>query len=301
MNVFKDMRWSTYQKVGSAEGLLPTEQDEKTDGHVAAVIEKYRKLLILASGSAVLFFISTIALIFALVLKKPTDHQCGVQTSIWSPANEAIEYEIIEPQNPFAHKSPYRGPPTPELETAWDGLWLHGGIRFPEDKLSLINRTPDLGNNRTLKPWHDGKGGFHGQLEVYHQLHCLNLIRQYTWRDWYFRHPDRVRMSGDMLASDVEARMHTDHCIEALRLALMCNGDTTPSITVLNPNAPRGEMADFSPMKKCRKFDRLQEWSVENQQNFPPVQDWQPRNTGKTGKKTGTKTKTKTKTGTGEE
>jgi hypothetical protein len=95
-----------------------------------------------------------------------------------APANEAIEYEVIEPQNPFAHKSKYRGPPTPELETAWDELWLCestsfpkvrglllmyevvGGIRFPEDKLSLINRTVDLGNDRTLKPWHDGKGGY---------------------------------------------------------------------------------------------------------------------------------------------
>jgi hypothetical protein len=84
-------------------------------------------------------------------------------------------------------------------------------------------------------------------------------------------------MSGDMLASDVEARMHTDHCIEALRLAIMCTGDTSPSITVINPNAPRGEMADFSPAKKCRKFEKLQEWSVENQANYPPVMDWRPR------------------------
>lgn len=37
---------------------------------------------------------------------------------------------------------------------------LVGAFRFPEDKLSLINRTVDLGNNRTLKPWHDGKGGY---------------------------------------------------------------------------------------------------------------------------------------------
>jgi len=35
-----------------------------------------------------------------------------------------------------------------------------GDIRFPEDKLPLINRTVDLGNNRTLKPWRDGEGGY---------------------------------------------------------------------------------------------------------------------------------------------
>ncbi|KAI0398912.1 hypothetical protein F4802DRAFT_611274 [Xylaria palmicola] len=251
-------RWDTYQQVDSTEKLLQKDEEE-SNRDLNVLIYSYRKLITLLSGAVGLLL------------------QCGVQTTIWSPANEAIGYEVIEPNNAFAHASPYRGPPTPELESEWNKLWMHGGIRFPEEKLYLINRTVDLGNNRTLKPWHDGKGGFHAQLEVYHQLHCLNLIRQYTWRDWYYRHPEIVRMSGDMLASDVEARMHTDHCIEALRLALMCHGDTTPSITVLNPDAPRGEMADFSPAKKCRKFDKLQEWSVQNQQNFPPLVDWRPR------------------------
>ncbi|KAJ8125183.1 hypothetical protein O1611_g8458 [Lasiodiplodia mahajangana] len=279
MNTLRGMNitWSTYQKVDSAEEVFLKEQDTETESHTTAVIQSYRKRIALISGAAAFFFICTIVLLITLIFKRPTDKQCGIQTSIWSPANEAIEYEVVGPQNPFAHKSPYRGPPTPELETAWDDLWLHGSFRFPEDKLHLINRTVDLGNDRSLKPWHDGKGGFHGQLEVYHQLHCLNLIRQYTWRDWYFRHPEIVRMSGDMLASDIEARMHTDHCIEALRLAIMCNGDTTPSITILNPKAPRGEMADFSPIKKCRKFDKLREWSIRNQANHPPAVDWRPR------------------------
>ncbi|KAI1188576.1 hypothetical protein F5B17DRAFT_451587 [Nemania serpens] len=278
MDALKDMgvRWSTYQRVDSSEELIHKERDDEVGRH-AAVLQSYRRLIALISSIAVLFFLSTVVLLFAFISKRPTDQQCGSQTTLWSPANEAIEYEIVEPQNPFAHPSPYRGPPTPELEEAWDALWFFGAFRFPEDKLPQINRTVDLGNNRTLKPWHDGKGGYHGQLEVYHQIHCLNLIRQYTWRDWYFRHPDRVRMSGDMLASDVEARMHADHCIEALRLAIMCHGDTTPSITVLNPAAPRGEMSDFSPSKKCRKFDKLRDWSVRNQQQFPPPIDWKPR------------------------
>jgi hypothetical protein len=57
----------------------------------------------------------------------------------------------------------------------------------------------------------------------------------------------------------------------------MCHGDTTPSITVLNPNAPRGMMADFSPHHKCRNFQKLQDWSVENQLNYPPKISWEPR------------------------
>ncbi|KAI1197114.1 hypothetical protein F5X97DRAFT_344061 [Nemania serpens] len=281
MKAFKDIstvwaaRRASYQGVGSEEDLLEKSDTESDfEAYPAAVIASYRRLTAFLSGAIVLL---TTGLVVLLLTRKPTDAQCGAQLSIWSPANEVIEYQLLEPNNSFAHESPYRGPPTPELESAWTKLWLHGSIRFPEDKLHLINRTVDLGNNRTLKSWHDGKGGYHGQLEVHHQLHCLNLIRQYTWRDWYRRHPEIVRMSGDMLSSDIESRMHTDHCIEALRLALMCHGDTTPSIGILDPKAPRGQMADFSPLLKCRDFDKIQEWSVENQQNFPPVWDWHPR------------------------
>ncbi|KAI3323785.1 hypothetical protein HD806DRAFT_522347 [Xylariaceae sp. AK1471] len=297
MNALKDMKtrwntsWGTYQEVDSSEELLEKadqELDHDFESHAAAVIRSYRKLVALQWSAILFLLVCAFALLLALVLKRPTDKQCGIQTTIWSPANEAIEYEMTELENGFAHESVYRGPPTPEREKAWERLWRTGDYRFPEEQLSLINRTVDLGNNRTLKPWHDGKGGYHGQLEVFHQLHCLNLIRQYTWRDWYFRHPDIVRISGDMAASDVEARMHTDHCIEAVRLALMCHGDTTPAITVMNPKAPRGEMSDFSPAKKCRKFEKLQEWSVRNALNYPPLIDWNPGKKFGNGHKTAT-------------
>ena len=28
-------------------------------------------------------------------------------------------------------------------------------------------------------------GKYYGLIEVYHQLHCLNLVRKYIWRDHY--------------------------------------------------------------------------------------------------------------------
>ncbi|KAI0810435.1 hypothetical protein GGR55DRAFT_646684 [Xylaria sp. FL0064] len=47
------------------------------------------------------------------------------------------------------------------------------------------------------------------------------------------------------------------------------------------------EMADFSPNKKCRNFEKIQEWSVKNQVNYPPEFDWKPRNKPETGHETG--------------
>lgn len=61
-----------------------------------------------------------------------------------------------------------------------------------------------------------------------------------------------------MLVSDAGARMHVDHCIEHIRLALMCHGDTTPYFTIRDPDAPLGARSDFSPHRKCRDFGSIQ-------------------------------------------
>jgi hypothetical protein len=50
---------------------------------------------------------------------------------------------------------------------------LVDGVRIPEDKLHLLNRTADLGDGRKLKPIEDDEGGYHALIEVFHQLHCL--------------------------------------------------------------------------------------------------------------------------------
>ena len=63
--------------------------------------------------------------------------------------------------------------------------------------------------------------------------------------------------------------MHADHCIEALRISIQCQGDTTPFFTVVDPGAPTGARADFSPQRKCRDFQRLRAWAVEHEVEDP--------------------------------
>ena len=89
-----------------------------------------------------------------------------------------------------------------------------------------------------------------------------NLIRQYSWRDHYAN--STADLPGDLQDSEVGARMHVDHCIEALRLTLMCHGDTTPYLIEVDPEAPVGARADFSAHHRCRKFDPLVEWMGEH-------------------------------------
>ncbi|GAM87531.1 hypothetical protein ANO11243_055570 [Dothideomycetidae sp. 11243] len=106
--------------------------------------------------------------------------------------------------------------------------------------------------------------GYAGVLEVFHQLHCLNLIRQYTWvlEDAYSEELMPPDMRG-VPAADL--RDHADHCIESLRLTLMCHGDVSPVLVKINhkPDPPIEE-ADFNVHHVCRNFDKLVAWNQEH-------------------------------------
>jgi hypothetical protein len=90
------------------------------------------------------------------------------------------------------------------------------------------------------------------------------MIRQYTWYDWYLRHQDIVDTPSEMKDGDVGRRMHVDHCIEAIRLSLMCYADTTPLFYIKDPASSLGERADFSTHHRCRSYEKIQKWGKEN-------------------------------------
>jgi hypothetical protein len=58
--------------------------------------------------------------------------------------------------------------------------------------------------------------------------------------------------------------MHVDHCLETLRIGLMCQSDITPLRIIDGPTAPLGSRADFNAHHKCRDFEILREWMEEN-------------------------------------
>lgn len=139
-------------------------------------------------------------------------------------------------------------------------------IHFPESKLPLLNKTPPSAYvhvspkylSSSSNPGGDGDSSEEevlGFLDVFHQLHCLNLVRQYTYRDAYdysnvtaFRAPEEV------------VRGHIDHCIETIRKAIMCTADVTPVVFLKDESRKGGSKSDFNIRKKCKDFERIKEW-----------------------------------------
>ncbi|KAL3304119.1 Tat pathway signal sequence [Colletotrichum asianum] len=193
-----------------------------------------------------------------IIGKKPNDLQCARQLSPYSPYIDSGDMEFVEytEQNHLMQPSPYRGKPTREVEEAWIRLWRVPPIRFPEDKLAALNKSPPEKYERVSK---ELGGGVKGFLNVFHQLHCLNLVRQYTYRNDYdysnvtaFRAPEEL------------VRGHIDHCIETIRKSLMCTADVTPVVFEKDPSRASGSKSDFNLWRKCRNFDRIQDWTIMN-------------------------------------
>lgn len=111
----------------------------------------------------------------------------------------------------------------------------------------------------SLKVTHPKTGveGYRVGLEVFHQLHCVNLLRQVTYKEHY------QTVSGGLAADSQELRMHTDHCLEILRLNVQCNAD----IGLFTFNTLPGEplpWPELNTQHTCRNFDAVREWAMEH-------------------------------------
>ncbi|KAK2011971.1 hypothetical protein LZ32DRAFT_320239 [Colletotrichum eremochloae] len=86
-----------------------------------------------------------------------------------------------------------------------------------------------------------------GTLEVFHQLHCLDMIRRYTYPEFY--PVDKFRTRKEFM------RDHIEHCIDMLRQALMCFGDTG-LVTFHWVEDTRVPVPDFNtaPMSRSRSY-----------------------------------------------
>lgn len=137
-------------------------------------------------------------------------------------------------------------------------------VLIPPEQISSLNRSIEQGFVEAEPP---AQPGYIAGVEVFHHLHCLNVVRQFASRD---RYPDGLVPTLLKFNSPAVARAHVDHCIEALRAALMCNADLTPYLWYKYPDEGDGPAKeDFQATHKCKRFDRIVDWMRENGVNVP--------------------------------
>lgn len=183
--------------------------------------------------------------------------------SSYSPVAEVVNYHT-ERYNltPVMDWSPYVGYGK-EVDRAWDHITNNVG-----DQMISQAELERLGLDPTSIKWKHpttGEEGYRVGIEVFHQLHCLNLLRMATWSEYY----SQEEVGGDVATDPEDLRGHIDHCLEALRLNLMCQSDIGIFTFKNYPDLPvEGHWPDFSTLHVCRNFDDIRNWAMVNSVTF---------------------------------
>ncbi|KAF4635476.1 hypothetical protein G7Y89_g2625 [Cudoniella acicularis] len=193
-----------------------------------------------------------------LLYLRPISYPSPFPQQIYSPAQDALEYKtVVFHSNAASDSTPYQGPPSEEVDAAWDVLYRHVGISQIDEESArqLPNQTA---------PLLAGSSQYIVGLDVFHQLHCLNMIRKSLYPEYYGGHPLGVKANGSYQAEiKWQNDWHIAHCIDSIRQSLMCSIDvSTISWTWIpesNLSAP-----DARTTHTCRDWDRVYEWAVEH-------------------------------------
>jgi len=174
--------------------------------------------------------------------------------SAYSPAAKAVEYQTVKFNATMGEGSPYVGA-SPEVDKAWHAISYDiGDQMISEAELERIDMPKSM-----LKVTHPKTGveGWRVGLEVFHQLHCINLLRQVTYKEYY------EPWAGNFADGPEVLQMHTDHCLEILRMNIQCNADIGLFTFYMEEGDPL-PWPELNSWHTCRNFDQIREWALDN-------------------------------------
>ncbi|KAJ2991336.1 hypothetical protein NUW58_g2547 [Xylaria curta] len=207
----------------------------------------------------VLLHVLTIGLLWVLYhsVKFEMTHPMSTIGRTWSPAQHIIEYELNGKHTTnHSHYSKYSGPPSDEQDEAWDDLLRP--VYFNASLEEVVKSEETVRDDMVAVV----EGGYLANLAVYHELHCVRQLRFWLYKDRYY--PDLTD------AGDKYQRNHLDHCLETLRLSIMCNANTAlytfywEDATDLQPSTKSNSRS------VCVKWEPLEKWAYNRKISTSP-------------------------------
>ncbi|KAK1751709.1 hypothetical protein QBC47DRAFT_433713 [Echria macrotheca] len=184
----------------------------------------------------------------------PSSRPCACTVGdLYSPAEHIVKYTDVKFQGAFGRDtSAYQGWPDDEKDELWKGLY-HRGLTFRVRE----NEYRRMKNETERVPIPGYENEYVVGLDVFHQLHCLNVIRKGFYPGRYnnsLKNPDGTVNYGEW--------MHVDHCIESIRQSITCSSDVSPVLfqwlKSKQINLPHLEL-----VHRCRNFDKIKDWAFE--------------------------------------
>ncbi|KAL0948084.1 hypothetical protein HGRIS_010706 [Hohenbuehelia grisea] len=179
---------------------------------------------------------------------------------VYSPANDAIEHRVLRFTTGFLDDeeiTPFASQDYSERDAAWKDLTsVQATLITLEEAQRLTVPTIPMPGNET---W------YIGGLDVFHQLHCLDLVRRGLGS--IISTPGNVSHSRAETATPLKHELdalspkHLNHCIDSIRQSLMCQGDTS-IVSWYQPEGAQKPQPRFDQPHTCRNFEKLREWAA---------------------------------------
>ncbi|PYH99569.1 hypothetical protein BO71DRAFT_394050 [Aspergillus ellipticus CBS 707.79] len=151
----------------------------------------------------------------------------------------------------------YRQDPSPEVDAAWLHIANINPIAMTEDEVRSNGFDPNV-----IAEWPEeygfGPGAYIGRLDVFHELHCLDVLRREVHYDHYY--PQWPKSEG---GAPEDHKVHISHCIYNLLQNIMCTASTDPFVHYW-VDVNEEPYPDFSINRQCRDFESVLNWQIEN-------------------------------------
>lgn len=140
--------------------------------------------------------------------------------------------------------------PSKETDEAWAKLYYPHTFVLTREEVVKLGKDPNTAARFPDEQWGLGDEAYMGQLDVVHQIHCLNNLRQRAFAP-YFGEPLKPRPETSWV--------HLAHCTSILLQNLMCNANTD-IITMKWIEEQDRPMPDFAVKHKCRDLRPVLDW-----------------------------------------
>ncbi|KAJ3556366.1 hypothetical protein NM688_g2066 [Phlebia brevispora] len=234
--------------------LLPGSPIRSDDGP-PTLRPKYRFMR--ATSHWLVVGLSLVILILLAALYRVSRQTYGQLCSqqLYSPAQDAIAYEaktFYVPQN-ASFRSSYTSDPSDEVDQAWNDIYMNLGLSHISKNEAM--RLPDK-----TAPYPEDPSKYVVILSVFHQLHCLNILRKVYHSDYY----------ADPLTGNIGITKHSSipdhvaHCLDILRQGIMCAADISPIVYDWDEERQK-TIPMLSIGHSCRKWDNIVDWARDHQ------------------------------------
>ncbi|KAF2103602.1 hypothetical protein NA57DRAFT_72581 [Rhizodiscina lignyota] len=226
------------------------EEESKSDPHEAFLPSGNKRRYVQIQVSihrwmlhVLLLSINLLALIYLVLSLR----ESKVERLVYSPLNDIItptrEYRNIT----LGDRTPFTDAPGPAVDALWNSISVPPG----DVGVVILNQQEKDKWGVTTVKLADGSG-YAATIDVFHQLHCLDQLRQFIFNDTYKISPTEHPLWED----------HIAHCIDSIRLSLQCSAD----VSLMPWNWIRGyalPWPDFRAKHECRNWDDIVAWALD--------------------------------------